>query len=84
LVWNFSSTGSAYFFNQRFRDYTGLSAEELDGLGWMNALHPDDRAVETWRAALAAGISFEREGRIRSAAGEYRRFLLRLTPLPNQ
>ena len=84
LVWNISSDGSAYFFNQRFRDYTGLSAEELGGLGWMNALHPDDRAVETWRAALAAGSSFEREGRIRNAAGEYRRFLLRLAPLPNQ
>jgi PAS domain S-box-containing protein len=84
LVWSISSDGSAYFFNQRFRDYTGLSAEELGGLGWMNALHPDNRAIETWRAALAAGSPFEMEGRIRSAAGEYRRFLLRLTPLANQ
>jgi PAS domain S-box-containing protein len=84
LVWKTSSDGSADFSNQRFRDYTGLSSEELGGLGWMNALHPEDRRVEEWRAALAAGKRFDWEGRIRSATGEYHWFILRMTPLRNE
>jgi PAS domain S-box-containing protein len=84
LVWNTSSDGSADFSNQRFRDYTGLSSKELHGLGWMTALHPEDFTVEKWRAALATGRPFEKEGRIRSASGEYRWFLLRMTPLRNE
>jgi PAS domain S-box-containing protein len=84
LVWNTSSDGSADFSNQRFRDHTGFSSEELRGLGWMNALHPEDRAVDEWRAALAAGRPFEKEARIRGATGEYRWFALRMMPLQNE
>jgi PAS domain-containing protein len=46
----------------------------------MNALHPEDQAID-WRAALAAGEPFEREARLRRVDGEYRRFLLRFVPL---
>src|SRR5262245_3535003 len=46
LVWNTSSDGSADFSNRHFQDYAGLSAEQLTGLGWINALHPEDRAIE--------------------------------------
>ena len=81
LVLNTSLGGLAEFSNQRFREYTGLSSEELLGWGWMNALHADDYSVERFCAALATGTPFEKEIRIRSAAGEYRWFLLRMTPL---
>jgi PAS domain S-box-containing protein len=81
LVLNTSLSGLAEFSNQRFRDYTGLSSEELLGWGWMNALHADDYSVERFCAALATGTPFEKEIRIRSATGEYRWFLLRMTPL---
>jgi PAS domain S-box-containing protein len=83
LVLNTSLSGLAEFSNQRFRDYTGLSSEELRGRGWMNALHGDDYSVERFCAAVAAGTPFEKEIRIRSATGEYRWFLLRMTPLRN-
>lgn len=81
LIWNSSATGMADFSNQRFRDYTGLSFDALSGLGWMKALHPDDSCLEWWRSALASGDPFEREVRIRAATGEYRWFVLRMTPL---
>jgi C4-dicarboxylate-specific signal transduction histidine kinase len=55
--------------------------EEGRGSAWMNALHPEDRAMADWRAALAAGEPFEKEARLRRADGEYRRFLLRVVPL---
>ena len=84
LVWNMSSDGAADFSNQQFRDYTGFSAQQLHRFGWLNALHPEDSAVEEWRAALATGTPFEKEGRIRTARGEYRWFVVRMMPLPNE
>jgi PAS domain S-box-containing protein len=83
LVWNTSSDGSADFSNQPFRDYTGFSFEQLRGFGWINALHPEDRAIEAWRAAFAAGTPFDREVRIRGESGEYRWFILRMMPRRN-
>jgi PAS domain S-box-containing protein len=83
LVWHSSSTGMADFSNQRFCDYTGLSFDALGGWGWMKTLHSEDSGVEWWHATLASGAPFEREVRIRSAAGEYRWFMLRMTPLRN-
>jgi PAS domain S-box-containing protein len=78
LVWNTSPEGSADFSNQRFRDYTGFSAQDVRGWGWTNALHPEDCRVEEWRVALAAGKPFDSEARVRSSNGEYRWFLLRM------
>jgi len=84
VVWSNSPDGSADFLNKRFRDYTGLSLEEGRGWAWMDALHPDDCAMDDWRAALAAGEPFEKEARLRRADGEYRRFLLRFVPLRDE
>jgi PAS domain S-box-containing protein len=84
LVWNASPDGAVDFSNQRFREYTGFSTEQLRGWGWMDALHPEDRRPDEWRAALAAGEAFEKEARLRSASGEYRWFVLRLMPIRNE
>jgi PAS domain-containing protein len=59
IVWRKSPDGSADFLNRNFREYTGLSLEEGLGWGWMNAFHPDDRLMEKWPAAMAAGKPFE-------------------------
>jgi PAS domain S-box-containing protein len=83
-VWSNSPDGSADFLNKRFRDYAGLSLEEGRGWAWMEALHPEDRAMDDWRTALAAGEPFEKEARLRRADGEYRRFLLRFVPLRDE
>lgn len=74
----------ADFSNQRFRDYTGLSFNALSGWGWVTVLHPDDSCLEWWRSALASGEPFEKEVRVRGATGEYRWFVLRLSPLRNE
>jgi len=92
MVWSISPDGSSDFLNKRFRDYTGLSLEDIrdwarmDALHrpWMNALHPDDRSMDEWSAALAPGEPFEKEARLRQFDGEYRRFLLRFVPLRNE
>src|SRR5215469_5870977 len=83
LVWSKLPDGSLDFFNQRFREYTGLSLEEGLGWGWIKVLHPDDRRMEEWRAALAAGEPFEKEARLRGKDGKYRWFGLRAVPVKN-
>jgi len=92
MVWSISPDGSSDFLNKRFRDYTGLSLEDIrdwarmDALHrpWMNALHPNERSMDDWSAALAPGEPFEKEARLRQFDGEYRRFLLRFVPLRNE
>lgn len=82
LAWSARSDGSADFFNQRWLDYTGLSAEQALDWGWTVALHPDDLSglVDYWRSVLASGEPGEIEGRLRRFDGAYRWFLFRATP----
>src|SRR3989442_13631784 len=82
LAWSARSDGSADFFNQRWLDYTGLSAERARDWGWTVALHSDDLngLVDYWRSVLASGEPGEIEGRLRRFDGVYRWFLFRATP----
>ena len=83
LVWSTLPDGSAEFFNQRWLEYTGLSAVQALGWGWKTAIHPDDlsRVLETFHDALNLGLPFEVEGRFRRFDGEFRWFLFRGSPL---
>jgi len=83
LAWSAGRDGSAEFFNQRWLDYTGLSAEQALGSGWQVAIYPEDlpRILETYREALHSGKPFEVEGRFRRFDGEFRCFLFRGSPL---
>src|SRR5467141_5411938 len=67
LAWSARPDGSAEFFNRRWLDYAGLSAEEASDWGWTVALHPDDRArlTDYWRSLLASGEAGEIEARLR-------------------
>ena len=82
LAWAARADGSADFFNQRWLDYTGLSAEQARDSGWTGALHPDDvkGLVDYWGSVLASGQPGEIEGRLRRFDGVYRWFLFRATP----
>src|SRR5258705_8261218 len=84
MVWGKRPDGSADFLNQYFQNYTGISVKEGHGWGWLNAFHPDDRALDEWHAALAAREPFEKEARLRRADGQYRWFALRAVPLRDQ
>jgi PAS domain S-box-containing protein len=78
--------GALEFVNQQWRDFLGLSLDEIQGWGWARAVHPDDRDRfdGEWRTALASGVPLESEARMRRADGEYRRLLIRVVPLRNQ
>src|SRR5882724_2997838 len=82
LAWSARPDGSVDFFNQRWLDYTGLSAEQARDWRWTDALHPDDLSglVDYWRSLLASGVPGEIEGRLRRFDGVCRWFLFRATP----
>jgi len=66
--------GSIDFFNQAGLNFVGQPLERMLGWGWVSVIHPEDAGtfVQQWREAIAIGNSFEHEGRVRRADGEYR------------
>jgi len=82
MAWSAVADGDAEFFNRRWLDYAGLSADKVQGWGWTSAVHPDDlnRLEDYWRGVLGSGQSGEIEARLRRFDGEYRWFLFRATP----
>jgi formate hydrogenlyase transcriptional activator len=82
MAWSAEADGAAEFFNRRWLDYTGLTADQVQGWGWTVAVHPDDlnALVEYWRTVVASGQSAEIEGRLGRFDGVYRWFLFRATP----
>ena len=86
LAWSARTDGSAEFFNQRYLDYMGLSAEQAKDWGWTVAVHPDDLngLAATWQRIMASEEAGEAEARLRSHDGEFRWFLLRVNPLKGE
>ena len=71
--------GSVDYFNQQWRDYTGLSLERMEGWEWIKLLHPDDvdENIRHWHHSLSTGAPFQMEHRFRQANGDYRWHLTR-------
>jgi PAS domain S-box-containing protein len=86
LAWSTAADGSLEFVNQRWREYSGLSIEQVRGWGWKIAIHPDDleHLVAAWSAAIACGAPSESEARLRRFDGAYRWFLFRTVPLRDE
>jgi PAS domain S-box-containing protein len=66
-----------------WRTYTGQTADEARGWGWLNALHPADRHAtrEIILSLIDSAHPQAIDYRIRSLAGEYRWFRSRAAPL---
>lgn len=66
-----------------WRNFTGQSQAEVEGEGWANALHPDDkaRAVDAWRKAVSEASAYSCVFRVRYLDGRYRRLLAIGTPI---
>ena len=83
LVWTALPNGHIDFVNQRWCEYTGLGADDVLGLGWQAAVHPEDLPplLERWPSEMAYGKRGEVEARLRRFDGAYRWFLFRAFPL---
>ncbi len=83
IIWTANPDGFDDFFNQKCFDYTGLTLEQLQGLGWLTIIHPDDLdgCASKWKSALHSGDPYEVEYRLRGKDGSYRWFLGRANPI---
>jgi len=63
--------GLCTFVNDTWLAYSGMEIQEAMGPGWLNAIHPDDRAniSEKWQQAVAKGKDFNSEMRFRHKNG---------------
>lgn len=84
LVWTTDAEGRSDFANRGWCEYTGLDLDGSLGHGWLTAIHSDDRTSfqEAWNGLRQAGAGNEIDVRLRRSDGEYRWFVFRPTPLP--
>jgi formate hydrogenlyase transcriptional activator len=84
LSWSSRPDGSLEFINQRWREYTGLSSDELLRSGWKATVHPEDLPLfqgwETSSDLKPSGC----EVRLRRSDGLFRWFVLQREPLTNE
>ena len=85
-AWTTRPDGYCDFLNQVWLDHTGMTAEQAQGWGWAEAIHPDDRKtlVEEWQSCLGSGTPVDTEARIRRFDSSYRWFLIRGNPLNDE
>jgi PAS domain S-box-containing protein len=86
MIWTCSNEGNCEYISAQWTKYTGTSASENLGKGWIQVLHPDDRDPlnAAWRAASASGTPFAIDYRVRGADGQYRLFRARGTPIRDE
>ena len=83
FAWTADHTGSIFWYNQRWYDYTGTTLEEMQGWGWMKVHHPDhlEKVADRFRACIERGEAWQDTFPLRSKDGEWRWFLSRALPI---
>jgi formate hydrogenlyase transcriptional activator len=75
--------GTGLYGNEVMIDYYGLTLEDVTGPVIRRFAHPDDVDAFTaaWERGFTEAAAWETEARFRNRNGEYRWFLVRVTPL---
>ncbi len=86
IFWTFSRDGRAVGEQTSWSAFTGQSSDELAGLGWLDAIHPEDAAstLDAWRRALATHDEMITVHRVRRRDGEYRTFSVHAVPVADE
>ncbi len=84
MVWTSDRDGNVDYFNQRWIDFTGITAANAQNRSWSEVVHPDDRdrAISRWLDSLRGGIHYEAEARFfRTVDATYRWCLVIAAPI---
>jgi PAS domain S-box-containing protein len=82
-IWSARPDGWMEHCNERLLAYNGRTIEDMQGEGFAQIIHPDDReyVMEAWRRAVSGETPFYVETRQLGRDGQYRWFLFRGLPL---
>jgi len=84
LLWTMRADGTLEYINRYWSEYAGHPDKAIDPERWRETLHPSewDGFMSAWSEAVAAGMPFSREFRMRRASdGAYRWHLARAIPV---
>ncbi|ACO47416.1 PAS domain S-box protein [Deinococcus deserti] len=83
IVWTRSPEGTFDHDQPQWTAFTGQRSPELLGMGWLDAVHPEDRArtADSWQNAVSSGTPYETKYRLRRADGMFRHMHVRAIPL---
>ncbi len=86
IVWSATPSGDIDYINQRWYDYSGMTQEQIQELGWLPAIHPKHKVllVNSWRNSIETGETFYMEMLLRNIhTDNYRWHLARALPMRN-
>jgi PAS domain S-box-containing protein len=83
VVWVTTPTGEIAEDSPEWRWITGQTAEEYQGSGWLDAIHPEDRerVERDWRDCVQTGKVLDSRYRVRTKTGSYRHYDVRAVPI---
>jgi PAS domain S-box-containing protein len=83
MIWHTNSKGEFLRQQPTWSAFTGQTDDELQGCGWLQAVHPDDKArtLQVWLEAVAKGSLYQIEHRLRRYNGEYHDMSVRAVPV---
>src|SRR5581483_229430 len=73
-IWVTNDQSDVRFVNRTYREFFGVTFEEVEGGNWHPLIHPDDARdyVEAFHRAVRTRTAFKAEGRGRRADGAWR------------
>jgi len=83
LCWMANADGWIFWYNERWYQYTGTTAEQMEGWGWQSVHEPETLpgVLERWKGSIATGEPFDMVFPLRGADGVFRPFLTRIVPV---
>jgi PAS domain S-box-containing protein len=82
-VWQANAWGEGFLITPSWQQLTGQDANQMREVGWLEAVHPDDRerASRLWERAMVQKRAYENELRVRARDGSYRHFYVHAVPI---
>ncbi|QRM88233.1 PAS domain S-box protein [Lacinutrix sp. WUR7] len=70
-IFQTNKDGACNYVNQEWIKYSGIPFDEALGLGWQNAIHPEDkdRVIDIWQKAISSGTEYRTDLRFLNREG---------------